>query len=176
MSIFTIGHSIRPLDDFIAALEAHGVTRLVDIRTIPRSRRNPQFSGEALAASLAAAGIAYESRKGLGGVRKPRPDSPNGGWRNAGFHGYADYMQTPDFAAELEAVIAEGAREPVALMCAEALPWRCHRNLVADALTVRGIPVTHIMDAQKSQPHKLTPFAAVEGTRLTYPPPQKRLL
>jgi uncharacterized protein (DUF488 family) len=175
-ALFTIGHSTRPLADFIAALKAHGIARLVDIRTIPRSRHNPQFEQDALAAALPEAGIAYEHRQGLGGLRKPRPDSPNAGWRNSGFRGYADYMQTPAFATEIERLVADAAREPVAIMCAEAVPWRCHRSLVADAAAVRGVVVEHIMDAGTARPHKLTPFAHVEGGRITYPPEQAALL
>ena len=168
--VLTIGHSTRPLDRLIAALRENGVERLIDIRTIPRSRHNPQFNREELAASLPAAGIAYEHRPGLGGLRHPHKDSPNGGWRNAGFRGFADYMQTPAFAAEIEALIGQTKHERVAIMCAEAVPWRCHRSLVADALSLRGVPVTHIMSEGHRVPHKMTPFARVEGNRLTYPP------
>ncbi len=176
LPILTIGHSTRALEEIVEALKAHKVERLVDIRTIPRSRRNPQFNLESLAAALPRAGIAYDHRKGLGGLRHARADSPNAGWRNEGFRGYADYMQTEAFAAELEAVIGLAQEERLALMCAEALPWRCHRSLVADALAVRGIAVEHIMGAGESLPHKLTPFARVEGTRIAYPPKQDRLL
>ena len=174
--VLTIGHSTRPLEALVAALKAHGVERLLDIRTIPRSRHNPQFERDNLAAALPAAGIAYEHRPGLGGLRRPRPDSPNRGWRNAGFRGFADYMQTPAFVEEIEALTREARSQPTAIMCAEAVPWRCHRSLVADALLVRGIEVSHIMDEAHSAPHKLTPFARVDGTRLTYPPPQGELL
>lgn len=174
--VVTIGHSTRLLDALIAALEANGVNRLVDIRTIPRSRHNPQFNRETLAAALPAAGIAYEHRPGLGGLRHPQKDSPNRGWRNSSFRGFADYMQTSAFAHEIEALIAQARRERIAIMCAEAVPWRCHRSLVADALGVRGVPVEHIMNEGHCVPHKLTPFARVEGTRLTYPPSEKELL
>jgi uncharacterized protein (DUF488 family) len=175
-SVLTIGHSTRPLDALIAALEAHGVARLLDIRTIPRSRHNPQFNRENLAAALPAAGIAYRHRPGLGGLRHPRPDSPNRGWRNSGFRGFADYMQTDAFAQEMAALVSEAQSERLAIMCAEAVPWRCHRSLVADALLVRGVPVEHIMDEGHRAPHKLTPFARVDGTRITYPPAEAELL
>lgn len=173
--VLTIGHSTRPLDCLIAVLRANGVGRLIDIRTIPRSRHNPQFNRQELAASLPSAGIAYEHRPGLGGLRHPRKDSPNGGWRNAGFRGFADYMQTPAFAEEIEALIDETRRESVAIMCAEAVPWRCHRSLVADALIVRGIEVEHIMSESHRVPHRLTPFARVDGKRVTYPPEEPAL-
>jgi uncharacterized protein (DUF488 family) len=175
-AILTVGHSTRALEELIAILKAHGVERLVDIRTIPRSRRNPQFNADALAAALPAAGIAYASRKGLGGLRHPQKDSPNTGWRNEGFRGFADYMQTAEFAVELEALIEEARASRLAVMCAEAVPWRCHRSLVADALSVRGIPVEHIMGLEKREAHKLTPFAKIDGLRITYPPEQGSLL
>ena len=167
--IHTVGHSTRTVEELVALLRAHGVATLVDVRTIPRSRRNPQFAREALAASLAPTAIRYLHMPGLGGLRHPRPDSVNDGWRNAGFRGYADYMQTPEFAESLEALIREARRAPAAIMCAEAVPWRCHRSLLADALTVRGIEVAHILTARGAEPHRLTPFARVEGTRITYP-------
>jgi uncharacterized protein (DUF488 family) len=174
-NVLTIGHSTRSLEGLIGALRANGVNRLIDIRTIPRSRHNPQFNREELAASLPSAGIAYEHRPGLGGLRHPRKDSPNGGWRNASFRGFADYMQTPDFAAEIEALIGEAQGERVAIMCAEAVPWRCHRSLVADALSLRGVRVEHIMGEGHCMPHKLTPFARVDGMRITYPPTEPAL-
>jgi uncharacterized protein (DUF488 family) len=167
--VLTIGHSTRSREALIAALAAHGVERLVDIRTIPRSRYNPQFNREALAELLPAAGIAYEHRPGLGGLRRPRPDSPNGGWRNSSFRGFADYMQTVAFARELDALLAQARSERVAIMCAEAVPWRCHRSLVADALTVRAMPVEHITDESHRLPHKLTAFVRIDGARLIYP-------
>ncbi|HEV2551113.1 MAG TPA: DUF488 domain-containing protein [Stellaceae bacterium] len=174
--VLTIGHSTRPLEALIAALSANGVERLLDIRTIPRSRYNPQFNRESLAAALPAASIAYQHHPGLGGLRRPLPDSPNRGWRNAGFRGFADYMQTAAFASEIEALIEEARSQRLAIMCAEAIPWRCHRSLVADALAVRGVAVEHIIDAGHRAPHKLTAFARVEGARLTYPPPEAELL
>lgn len=169
-TIFTIGHSTHPIEEFIAMLKAHGIKTLADIRTIPRSRHNPQFAQDALAPALTAQGIDYHYLKGLGGLRHARADSPNRGWRNASFRGYADYMQTAPFRENLDELIALGKKGHVAIMCAEAVPWRCHRSLVADALTVRHVPVTHIMSASKSSPHKLTPFARVKGETILYPP------
>jgi len=169
-TIFTIGHSTHPIDEFIAMLRAHGIKMLVDIRTIPRSRHNPQFAQDALAPALASAGIGYRHMQGLGGLRHARADSPNRGWRNASFRGYADYMQTAPFRESLDELMALGKKGGVAMMCAEAVPWRCHRSLVADALTVRHVPVTHIMSESKSSPHKLTPFARVKGETILYPP------
>lgn len=143
--------------------------RLVDIRTVPRSRHNPQFNQDALPGALAGAGIAYAHLKELGGLRRPRPDSPNRAWRNDSFRGYADYMQTPEFEAALQGLLEMASRERLALMCAEAVPWRCHRSLVADALLARGIPVEEILGPGQSRAHRLTPFARVEGARVTYP-------
>jgi uncharacterized protein (DUF488 family) len=167
--IRTIGHSTRPIDEFVAMLNAHGVRRLIDVRTVPRSRANPQYNLEALESRLRDAGIGYEHMKALGGLRRPRKDSPNTGWRNESFRGYADYMQTPEFASALDALIEAAAQEAVAVMCAEAVPWRCHRSLIADSLTARGYPVEHIMSAAKSDRHTMTSFARLEGTWLTYP-------
>ncbi len=168
--VFTIGHSTHPLDEFIAMLKGHGVTLIADVRTVPRSRHNPQFNRETLPQSLQAADIGYVHLPGLGGWRSVRPDSPNQGWRSPGFQGYADYMLTPEFEQHLESLMDLARRERLAVMCAEAVPWRCHRSLIADALLVRGIPVIHIMGRDSSQPHRLTPMARVEGTRITYPP------
>jgi uncharacterized protein (DUF488 family) len=168
--VFTVGHSTRALDDFIALLKAHGVQRLVDVRTVPRSRHNPQFNRDTLPAALQAAGIGYAHMAALGGLRKPRPDSPNAGWRNLSFRGYADYMQSPEFASGLEEIMAAAPDEQLALMCAEAVPWRCHRSLIADALLVRGVQVEELADAKRREPHRLTGFARVDGTTLTYPP------
>ena len=168
MTVYSIGHSTRPLDAFLGLLRTHGVTHVVDTRTVPRSRRNPQYNRETLPEALRPAGIGYVHVPGLGGLRRPRRDSVNTAWRNAGFRGYADYMQTPEFAESLEALIALAARAQVAVMCAEALPWRCHRSLIADALTVRQVLVEHILDGGR-HPHRLTPWARVDGARLTYP-------
>ena len=167
--ILTIGHSTRSMKDFLNLLQAHGVKRLVDVRTVPRSRHNPQFNRERLARALSHAGIGYTHMAELGGLRHARRDSPNTGWRNASFRGFADYMQTPEFETYLGKLIKSAARTQVAIMCAEAVPWRCHRSLIADALAIRRIPVEHIMSRTRAQPHSLTPFAKVEGTRITYP-------
>ena len=169
--IFTIGHSTRPLAEFIGLLLAHGVKKVADVRTVPRSRHNPQFNRETLPGDLAASGLGYVHLPGLGGLRRPRRDSPNTGWHHPGFQGYADYMQTPEFEKNLGLLVEMAQSERVALMCAEAVPWRCHRSLVGDALTVRGVSVEHILGPGRTQAHHLTPFARVEGTRLTYPAP-----
>jgi len=169
LTVSTIGHSTHPIEEFIRMLAAHGIRQLVDVRTIPKSRHNPQFNRENLPASLQSVGIDYRHLPGLGGLRHPRKDSINTGWRNASFRGYADYMQTPEFAEDLDHLIQLASDAPTAIMCAEAVPWRCHRSLIADALVVRGLRVLEIMNVTKSQPHALTPFAKVEGTELTYP-------
>ena len=168
--VLTIGHSTRPIDEFVRMLRGHGVQRLVDVRTVPGSRHNPQFGGDALKASLGAAGIDYIHLKALGGLRKPAADSINAGWKNAAFRGYADYMQTQEFDAAHERLIELARESRTAIMCAEAVPWRCHRSLVADALTARGIPVEHIMSETRRNPHRLTAFAKRTGVRITYPP------
>jgi len=169
LTVFTIGHSTRPISEFIDLLNAHGVQRLVDVRTIPQSRHNPQFGREQLSASLEQAGIHYTHMPGLGGLRRPRKDSTNTGWRNASFRGYADYMQTAEFEESLNRCMELASEEQVALMCAEAVPWRCHRSLIADALLARGIDVQEITSATAARPHALTPWARVEGTKVTYP-------
>lgn len=169
LDVFTIGHSTRPIDEFIALLKANGVRQILDIRTIPKSRRNPQFNGDSLAISLRKAGIGYVHCKELGGLRHAKSDSINQGWRNASFRGYADYMQTPEFEAAIETLIEAAKREQVTIMCAEAVPWRCHRSLIGDALKVRGIAVDDIMSATRTQPHDMTSFAKVKGTQVTYP-------
>ncbi len=175
-AIFTVGHSTLPLGDFISLLRAYAIACLADIRTVPRSRRNPQFNADTLAGPLREHGISYVPLRALGGLRHPRRDSPNAGWRNDGFRGFADYMQTSEFARGLEELIALGEKQRTAIMCAEAVPWRCHRSLVADALTVRGIPAVEILSPTNAREHKLTPFARVEGTSITYPPEQATLL
>jgi uncharacterized protein (DUF488 family) len=168
--VLTIGHSTRPLEELVGILEAHGVRHLADVRTIPRSRHNPQFNRDRLVRGIPRAGIGYTHMPVLGGLRHARPDSPNQGWRNASFRGFADYMQTPEFEAGLGALIEAAARARTAIMCAEAVPWRCHRSLIADALCARGVLVEHILSATRAEPHVLTAFATVEGTRVTYPP------
>jgi uncharacterized protein (DUF488 family) len=166
---FTIGHSVRPLDEFLALLHAHGVTGLADVRTVPRSRRHPHFSRDSLETSLPAAGVEYRHFPALGGLRKPRPDSVNGGWRNEGFRGYADHMATPAFASALEELLVFGRSRVVAVMCAEAKWWECHRQLIADALIARGAEVRHIMSRRDAPAHELTPFGRLEEGRVTYP-------
>jgi uncharacterized protein (DUF488 family) len=173
--LWTIGHSTRPSDEFLALLKAHHIQQLVDVRTIPRSCHNPQFNQETLSRSLNDNGIAYTHRPQLGGLRKPKPDSINTGWRNASFRGYADYMQTDEFWRELEELIADSRLQPTSIMCAEAVPWRCHRSLVADALVSRGWEVRHIMSEAKADQHQLTSFAVVKNGRLRYPKPKDDL-
>jgi uncharacterized protein (DUF488 family) len=167
--VCTIGHSNRTIEEFIGLLRQNGVECLLDIRTVPKSRHNPQFGQDQLAASLEDAGIEYRYMRGLGGLRHPRKDSENAGWRNLSFRGYADYLQTEEFAENVDAVVELGRSKCCVLMCAEAVPWRCHRSLVADALLVRNVRVDDIIDARQRRPHKLTPFARVEGVRITYP-------
>jgi len=171
-AIFTVGHSTLPLETFIALLKTYGIERLVDIRTVPRSRHNPQFNSDTLDDALKAETIEYVPLQKLGGLRHARKDSPNAGWRNKSFRGYADYMQTPEFADALATLIHMSREKRVAIMCAEAVPWRCHRSLVADALHIRGVPVIEILSQSSYRPHKLTPFAQVQGTHITYPPEQ----
>ena len=169
MLLYTIGHSTRTLEEFVALLRAHGIAQLADVRTVPKSRRHPHFAGEALARSLPAAGIAYRHLGGLGGLRKPRKDSPNTAWRHESFRGYADHMQTAAFQEALDDLIDWNGGGVTVVMCAEAVWWQCHRQLIADALVARGIDVRHVMSAASAPPHALTSFARVEGGRVTYP-------
>ena len=175
-TIFTVGHSTLPINDFIALLKSFGIDRLVDIRTVPKSRHNPQFNSQALDEALTGAAIEYLAMAALGGLRHARKDSPNGAWRNKSFRGYADYMQTESFQHALGQLIEMSTHKRVAIMCAEAVPWRCHRSLVADALNVHGVPAVEILSEGNYRMHKLTPFARVEGTQITYPPEQASLL
>ncbi len=175
ITVLTVGHSNHTLDEFIALLKAHGVRWVADVRTVPRSRHNPQFNLTELPQSLKKAGLGYTHLSGLGGLRHPLRDSINTAWRNASFRGYADYMQTPGFARSLKELIELARRESVVLMCAEAVPWRCHRSLIADALLVRGIAVEDIMSLTRRKPHVLTAFAKVEGSEITYPGEQGML-
>ena len=168
-TIYTIGHSTRTIDQFIALLKAHGIQELVDVRTVPKSRHNPQFSSDALADSLRQAGIRYRHLGALGGLRHAHKDSINTGWENASFRGFADYMATPEFQTGLQELETLAERQVVAIMCAEAVPWRCHRSLIADALTVRGWQVLHISSKKTAKPHELTPFLQVQDGTLTYP-------
>ena len=167
--IWTLGHSTRPIGELLELLSRYAIVQLVDVRTMPRSRHNPQFNREHLSATLEPADIAYVHLPGLGGLRHPRPDSTNVGWRNAGFRGYADYMQTAAFAESLAELLGLAGRGRTAIMCAESVPWRCHRALIADALTIRSVPVHHIMSPTSAEPHALTPWALVDGASLTYP-------
>lgn len=167
--VMTIGHSTRTIEEFIRLLQAHGATFVVDVRTVPRSRHNPQFNKESLPRSLKQAGLGYVHVPGLGGLRHAKLDSPNMGWRNASFRGYADYMQTPEFAQSLEELMRLANQDGIVLMCAEAVPWRCHRSLIADALLVRGVRTEDILSATRRQVHTLTPFAKTMGTAITYP-------
>ena len=169
LTIYTIGHSTRPIDEFISLLNAYGIRQLVDIRTIPKSRHNPQFMQKSLQKSLPAAGISYIYVKNLGGLRHGNKDSVNMGWRNRSFRSYADYMQTVAFKIAVEELIEVAEKAPTAIMCAEAVPWRCHRSLVGDALLVRGVRVLDIMSAASATEHRLTSFARVDGTDITYP-------
>lgn len=167
--VLTVGHSTHPIDEFIDMLKAHGVEAIADVRTIPKSRHNPQFGEDNLKKSLADAGIHYERLDDLGGLRHTTKDSVNGAWRNASFRGYADYMQTAAFEEGIEHLLAFAQKETVAVMCAEAVPWRCHRSLIGDALLARGVQVNDIMSATSIKEHTLTSFAQVVGTRITYP-------
>jgi uncharacterized protein (DUF488 family) len=169
MTIYTIGHSTRSLEAFTALLRAHGIEQLGDVRTVPKSRRHPHFAGEALSTSLAAVGIRYRHFPALGGLRKPRPDSRNSAWRHEGFRGYADYMESEGFKDALDDLTEWGKASPTAIMCAEAVWWRCHRQLIADALVARGVAVQHIQTATSAPPHKLTEFAQVSGGQVGYP-------
>ena len=174
--ICTIGHSTHPLEEFVNLLKKNEVTHLLDVRTVPRSRHNPQFNKETLPDSLRAAGIKYTHLPGLGGLRRARKDSINEGWRNASFRGYADYMQTQEFVENVNRVIELAAHDYCALMCAEAVPWRCHRSLIADALVVRGVRVEDIIDNHGRKPHSLTPWAQTDGLKIFYPAQQGRLI
>jgi len=171
-TLYTIGHSTRNARELIELLRAHGVKQVVDVRTIPKSRHNPQFNRPALSRALRAVKIGYRHVKALGGLRHARPDSTNLGWRNASFRGYADYMQSEDFAAGLARLEQLASRRPTAIMCAEAVPWRCHRSLIADALTVARWRVLHIQSRHTARPHKRTTFLRERSGRLLYPVPR----
>jgi uncharacterized protein (DUF488 family) len=168
-TVLTIGHSTRTWKDFLDLLRAHRVQRVIDVRSIPRSRHNPHFNRKTLSTKLRAARIGYVHLRKLGGLRHARRDSPNMGWRNTSFRGFADYMQTSEFEAGLHRLMKLVGQKRSAIMCAEAVPWRCHRSRIADALTVRGIQVDDIMSMKRSQVHSLIPFARVQGHRITYP-------
>ena len=167
--IYTIGHSTHPAEQFLALLRAHEVRQVADIRTVPKSRRHPQFNSDALDAFLHAHGIAYRHFPFLGGLRKPRPDSVNSGWRHPSFRGYADHMASEEFSAGLEALLEFSRAGRTTVMCAEAVWWQCHRQLLADALLARSVPVRHILTAGDAKPHRLSEFAQVSEGRITYP-------
>ncbi|MEP6689700.1 MAG: DUF488 domain-containing protein [Gemmatimonadaceae bacterium] len=167
-TVYTVGHSTRSIDAFLALLAREGIRHLADIRTFPSSRRHPHFNRDALASALDASGVHYSHHPALGGRRTPRGDDENAGWRNAGFRGYADHMQTTEFASGVDALVAIAGGERTVTMCAEAVPWRCHRSLLADYLSMRGSTVLHIMDA-KAEAHRLTSFAILRDGALTYP-------
>ena len=169
MKLWTIGHSTRPIDEFIGILKAYGIDLLADIRTVPRSRHNPQYEEAALRKALESCKIRYLHLTALGGLRHARKGSINTGWKNASFRGYADYMQTQEFEAAIDEMIALAAGKTVAVMCAEAVPWRCHRSLVGDALLAHGIDVIDILSETSAKPHKMTPWARIQGMRITYP-------
>jgi uncharacterized protein (DUF488 family) len=169
LKVYTIGHSTRTLEEFIELLKTFGVTLLVDVRTVPRSRHNPQFNKENLPASLKPEGVRYIHMPEIGGLRRPKRDSVNLAWRNMSFRGYADYMQTKEFTDNLLKIIALARENCLAIMCAEALPWRCHRSLISDALVLRHVKVQHIISATSIITHELNEMAQVEGTKITYP-------
>ena len=168
-TIYTIGHSTRAREEFSSILASFSTRTLIDIRTIPRSRKNPQYEQGVLPQWLSEGEITYVHSADLGGLRHPLKDSVNGGWRNNSFRGYADYMQSLQFERAVEELMALAAEQTVAIMCAEVVPWRCHRSLVGDALLVRGVEVQHIMSARPARVHVLTPWARVDGLRITYP-------
>jgi uncharacterized protein (DUF488 family) len=167
--VYTVGHSTRTLDEFIELLQAYAVALVVDVRTVPRSRHNPQFNKETLPTALKPFGIRYIHMPEIGGLRRPKPDSVNLAWKNSSFRGYADSMQTKEFTDNLLKIIALARENRLALMCAEALPWRCHRNLISDALVVRHVKVEHIISKDSTIDHELNEMAHVEGTKITYP-------
>ncbi len=168
--VHTIGHSTRSIEEFLVLLQAHRIAALVDVRRFPGSRRYPHFNEEALARALPSAGIEYVALKELGGRRRPAENSPNMYWRNESFRGYADYMATPEFQTALNDLVRIAAAGPAAVMCSEAVPWRCHRNLISDALVLlRDIPVKHILSASPAQLHEPSPFAVRQGAALIYP-------
>lgn len=169
--IYTVGHSTHPIDEFIRVLVGFGIQQIVDVRTIPRSRHNPQFNEDELREQLLRHAIEYVRLEGLGGLRHTTRTSINTAWKNASFRGYADYMQTPEFAEALEELIDLAKEKRIAIMCAEAVPWRCHRSLIGDALSIRNMKVEDIVTEGTSKPHLLTPWAKVDGNKITYPGP-----
>ncbi|MBA2486896.1 MAG: DUF488 domain-containing protein [Nitrospira sp.] len=170
-TLWTIGHSTHSSEDFLALLTAHRISRIVDVRRFPGSRRYPHFGSDALGKSLTDAKVGYQHMPTLGGRRTAQPDSRNDGWKNAGFRGYADYMQTEEFQRAIDELRADATQARTAIMCAEAVPWRCHRSLIADALVTQGWEVAHIMSMGQAQVHRVTAFAVRQGDRLVYPAP-----
>jgi len=175
VTVYTVGHSNRTLDALLGILRSHRIERVADVRTVPRSRHNPQFNAEALEISLPAAGLAYDRLPRLGGLRRPRKDSRNLAWRNESFRGYADYMETPEFEKGIAELLALARDRRTAIMCAETVYFRCHRSLIADALLCRGVAVVHLLDVKKTVDHRLTSFAKIEDGRPVYPAEQARL-
>ena len=173
LTIFTIGHSTHSIEEFVEMLKAHDIKLIVDVRTIPKSRHNPQYNSDTLAAALHERAIGYEHMPGLGGLRHAKKNSINTAWENASFRGFADYMQTEDFVQSMNILIETAGKQPTAIMCAEALPWRCHRSLISDALLARGITVMDIMSKTSAKAHTMTPWAKVKDTAIQYPRPYK---
>lgn len=168
-TIYTIGHSTRTIEDFIKLIKTYGIEMVVDVRTIAGSEHNPQYNEEILEKSLSKHNISYMRIKGLGGLRHTAKTSLNNAWKNASFRGYADYMHTPEFEESIEELIKLAKEKQIAIMCAEAVPWRCHRSLIGDALVVRDIAVEDIINEKSCEPHKFTSFAHVVGDTITYP-------
>lgn len=173
--IWTVGHSTRSFEELVAILDDSGIETLVDVRTVPRSRRLPHFNRQTLEEELPKQGVEYVHMPRLGGFRRAAADSPNSAWRNASFRGFADYMLTDQFEDATDELVQIAGRQQTAIMCSEAVPWRCHRSLIADALTARGTPVTHLVGRKREQEHTLTSFARVEGDRVTYPSAEPQL-
>ncbi|CAI9086298.1 DUF488 domain-containing protein [Methylacidiphilum fumariolicum] len=169
MIIKSIGHGTKSLEELISMLKEANVEALIDVRSIPRSRHNPQFNKETIAEALSKESILYIHLPEAGGLRHPKKDSPNKGWKNESFRGFADYMATANFAAALDKIIEIGKEKSAALMCAETLPWRCHRSLIADALLLRGVEVVHILPKGKEIKHQLTPWSQIKNGIVTYP-------
>jgi uncharacterized protein (DUF488 family) len=168
VTVYTLGHSTRSADAFAALLAAHGIRGVADVRRYPASRRHPHFAREALADALTAAGLRYDWLPALGGRRRARADSPHVAWREAAFRGYADHMETAEFQRGLAALLELAVERRTAVLCAEAVPWRCHRQLIADALVARGVRVFHVIDTGAPRPHALSRLARLDGTRVVY--------
>lgn len=174
LMVYTVGHSTRELAAFLELLQCQEIKQVADVRTIARSRKNPQFNADTLSNALRGAGVRYVHLAALGGLRHATRDSINTGWRNASFRGFADYMQRPEFKKGLERLVKLASTRPTAIMCAETLPWRCHRSLIADALVIRGLRVAHVFRPGQTREHTLTSFARVQGLDITYPEVRSR--